>query len=669
MILFRESTGERIETDPQQQIGAGGEARIYALPDHEDLVAKVYHRPTEERARKLTLMLAEPPVDPTAGQGHASIAWPVDLLRADEPSGRIVGYLMPRATEARPILDYYNPATRRLVCPLFSYQYLLRTARNLAAVVAVLHARDYVIGDVNEANILVTATALVTVVDTDSFQVRDASRQTLYRCPVARPEFTPAELQGHHLQQIDRTPEHDSFGLGVLLFMLLMEGTHPFAGLYTGDGDPPPYEARIAAGHFPYGTRPTPYRPLPLAPPVTILPMQLYQLFRRCFQEGHDDPSLRPDAQTWAQALRTAEENLVTCVINPQHRYGKHLEECPWCERALRLGGRDPFPNRVAVETAQHLRPGSPVQAPLPTAASTLPESEGAGARYGGNAAGDLPLSGAATAVVGGSDVPPSLIESKGPPEAPSPTRVVHRSTPAARPVTQSRGGSGNRAPLIGLVAVVVVVAVALLRAALPAQHGPNTPIPAKTGASAPTQTPQPASASQSVVQSGAPERDAVTPQKLQQAIQAGDQAGVQAALAANPALARTVGKKGWTPLHFAAYAGKEGIASLLCDAGADVNATNADGFTPLHLAAQEGHADVARTLLAHNANVNAQEKQGWTPLHFAAQEGHSDVAALLIDSGADVNSREHTGLTPLAVAVKEKMNDIAKLLRQHGGS
>src|SRR5579871_6666215 len=151
MILFRESTGEQIETSPDLQIGAGGEARIYTLHDNEALVAKVYHRPTEDRARKLMQMLAAPPVDPTAGQGHASIAWPIDLLHEGARSGRVVGYVMPRAADARPILDYYNPATRRIACPLFSYQYLLRTARNLAAVAAVLHARDYVIGDVNEA--------------------------------------------------------------------------------------------------------------------------------------------------------------------------------------------------------------------------------------------------------------------------------------------------------------------------------------------------------------------------------------------------------------------------------------------------------------------------------------------------------------------------------------
>ena len=43
----------------------------------------------------------------------------------------------------------------------------------------------------NESNILVTDTALVTLVDTDSFQVREPHNGGVYRCPVGKPEFTP----------------------------------------------------------------------------------------------------------------------------------------------------------------------------------------------------------------------------------------------------------------------------------------------------------------------------------------------------------------------------------------------------------------------------------------------------------------------------------------------
>lgn len=353
MRLQRQSNGTAVSLTPSHALGAGGEALVFPVPSEPQSVAKVYRRPTPEHWAKLRCMLANPPVDPMQAQGHVSIAWPVDLLQVPDGTRRVVGYLMPRAAGQHALIDFYNPVGRRKQCPLFNYLYLHRTARNLAAAVRAVHARGYVIGDVNEMNILVTDTALVTLVDTDSFQVRDGTTGSVYRCPVGRPEFTPPELQNRTFRDLDRTPQHDLFGLGVLIFQLLMEGTHPFAGVYTVEDDPPPYEARILHGHYPYGTRTVPYRPMPSAPPIELLPPSLRELFLRCFEEGHTTPSARPDAEVWIAALQASEDALLTCAQNEQHRYGRHLESCPWCARATRLGGRDPFPSHEAVESGR----------------------------------------------------------------------------------------------------------------------------------------------------------------------------------------------------------------------------------------------------------------------------------------------------------------------------
>lgn len=339
-------------------LGRGGEACIYTVPGEQNLVAKVYHQASIEHARKLEVMIAHPPENPTATLGHISIAWPLEILRSTDGTNRTIGFLMPRIRGMRPIIDFYNPKTRREHCPLFSYQYLLRTARNLAAAFASIHASGYCVGDVNESNIMVSDTALVTIVDTDSFQVLDPENQQAFRCPVGKPEFTPPELQNKIFAQCDRTPAHDLFGLGVLIFQLLMEGTHPFSGIYQGACDPPPYEARIASGHFTYSRkRRVPYTPTPVAPRWEVLHPRLQELFLKCFEDGHENPQLRPDAQTWLLALAEAESALVGCSANPQHTYSNHLDNCPWCERTLRLGGRDPFPSHQAIQAKEHLKP------------------------------------------------------------------------------------------------------------------------------------------------------------------------------------------------------------------------------------------------------------------------------------------------------------------------
>jgi TonB family protein len=355
-LSFRvRGTGAPVRLQPSWQIGNGGEARVYALPAAEGaapLVAKVHHVPSDERGRKLTYMVANPPGVPNPGA--PDLAWPLELLEDD--AGQVRGFVMRRAEGAR-LFDLYNPATRRQRAPHADYQTLLHAGRALASVFERLHAGGYVVGDVNESNILVGEWGWVTVVDTDSFQVREPDG-IVHRSRVGKPEFTPPELQGMPFDEVDRGPEHDGFGLAVLLFQLLMEGTHPFAAQYPGLPEMPAMEWRIREGRFPYrGILETECSPPRLAPPIHLLHPALRSLFHRCFVDGAGAPHTRPTAPEWRRALETAAGALVTCRQNRRHKYGDHLRQCPWCERAALLGGRDPFP-----------LPGAPDVLPKPQA-------------------------------------------------------------------------------------------------------------------------------------------------------------------------------------------------------------------------------------------------------------------------------------------------------------
>src|SRR3954451_11288407 len=251
LVLRRRSNGAPLALDPALEIGAGGEARVLRVPGEDGLVAKLYREPTLERAAKLARMAAAPPRlagAPPWARAHklprmpgappalagAALAWPVDLL-TDLNGGRFAGFLMPRAEGPR-IFEFYNPVMRRRVAPLFDWGRLHRAGMSLAAAFDALHGRGYVIGDVHESNILVSPEdASVTLVDAASFQVRDPQTGAVYRSGVGKAEFTPPELQGARFAEVDRAPEHDRFGLTVLLFLLLMEGTHPFAQRFDYD--------------------------------------------------------------------------------------------------------------------------------------------------------------------------------------------------------------------------------------------------------------------------------------------------------------------------------------------------------------------------------------------------------------------------------------------------
>ena len=127
---------------------------------------------------------------------------------------------------------------------------LVRTAKNLAAAFYIIHKYGYVIGDVNEGNILVTKKACVRLIDCDSFQVQ--TRDTIYHCEVGVAQFTPPELQKSKDFKMLRTRNHDNFGLAILIFLLLFMGRHPFSGVYKGTDDMP-IERAIAEFRFAFG--------------------------------------------------------------------------------------------------------------------------------------------------------------------------------------------------------------------------------------------------------------------------------------------------------------------------------------------------------------------------------------------------------------------------------
>jgi serine/threonine protein kinase len=316
-----------------EKLGEGGEGSVWSIVGRSE-VAKIYtaRDATPEREQKLSLMLANPPHDDMFVRfGHVSIAWPTALVYQD--SG-FSGFLMPRLSDSFKILDIYNPRVRRAKCPGFNWKYLVHTALNLSIAVNALHARNYIIGDINEGNILVNRQALVSLIDTDSFQVEDHTGQ-VFRCPVGKEEFTPPELHGIQFNQVNRLPQHDYFGLAVLIFLLLMEGNHPFSGVMkTANPSPDPDNIYcLKSGKFPYSKNPV-CGPRPTAPHFEILPPEIRRLMLRSFVEGYTRPSVRPSPAEWVSALEKAEASLVHCRQDASHWYARHLRQCPWCSAA-----------------------------------------------------------------------------------------------------------------------------------------------------------------------------------------------------------------------------------------------------------------------------------------------------------------------------------------------
>lgn len=139
------------------------------------------------------------------------------------------------------------------------------------------------------------------------------------------------------------------------------------------------------------------------------------------------------------------------------------------------------------------------------------------------------------------------------------------------------------------------------------------------------------------------------------------------ALLARAPDLAAAFSVDGFTVLHLAAFFGQAGVARLLLDAGAGVNAIarNPMRVQPLHSAAAGRHHAVCALLLERGADVNARQHGGWTPLHAAAQHGDRALAELLLAAGADLAACNDEGRSAAAIAEESGHAELAALLRR----
>jgi ankyrin repeat protein len=161
----------------------------------------------------------------------------------------------------------------------------------------------------------------------------------------------------------------------------------------------------------------------------------------------------------------------------------------------------------------------------------------------------------------------------------------------------------------------------------------------------------------------------------------------------------------GLTPLHYAARHDRVEVAKLLLQAGATIDAREANDITPLLMAISNDNVAMAHLLLQRGATVNAPDWYGRSPLweavnvrnlyvHNATFRNGIDRAPLLrliealLVAGADVNARtketppfrhhlleitgslewvDFTGQTPFLTAALAGDITVMKLLLKHG--
>ena len=308
-------------------IGKGGEGEVYLVAGDPTQAVKLYITADRlSREEKIAAM-----VQSELAKRSPLAAFPLAVVHSRD--GTFAGFVMRMVGNHRPIHELYAPGSRKQHFPQADYRFLARAATNIAKAFASVHQTGCVVGDINHSGVLVSPKATAALIDADSFQFTVGTRQ--YLCKVGVPEYTPPELQGKSLHGVVRTTDHDSFGLAVVLFQMLLMGRHPFVGRVRS-GDTPTFEESIRDFRYVYAEdRDVGMDQPPGTPALSDFSAELAALFNSAFSKR--DLGRRPTPQKWVDALERFEALLVQCADNGLHFGPKDASECPWCEMEQQL--------------------------------------------------------------------------------------------------------------------------------------------------------------------------------------------------------------------------------------------------------------------------------------------------------------------------------------------
>lgn len=321
-----------------KELARGGEGRVCLVQGNSNVVAKLYLDKAlnkHDKAGKIEAMCNLYDKDIAKFS-----ALPQRVIF--DAHGKVVGFIMEKITDFKEIHNLYGISTKRKLFDFADWGFMVHSAKNLAIAVNKLHSKNIVIGDINQGNILVNNQAMIKLIDCDSYQVEYNGK--FYLCEVGVPEYTSPELQGQSFNGIQRTKNHDCFGLAVMIFKILMFGRHP----YSGVGAPPEIENAIKQGCYCYGNYSKGTTPIYSQLFSEVLSDEVKELFDRAFSKNKN--IIRPTAEEWINTLECLEQNLIQCSNN--HKYYNNGNSCIWCK--LSKFGFNPFSNSTVNNKPQN---------------------------------------------------------------------------------------------------------------------------------------------------------------------------------------------------------------------------------------------------------------------------------------------------------------------------
>lgn len=345
-------------------IGSGAEGQIFAVKGSEDVCVKLLFDDDPVLYDRIQALTRLQPARWRGDHGeHHHVAWPLAWVESQDRRPR--GYVMPRVQGS--LLEVMFDARSRLdALAEPTWRTALDVAARTARLFQMVHDVDIVLGDVSAANLMVTRSGHISLIDCDTVQFRDPGTGGLWPATKLTPEYAPpnSRTDGGELSS-----SHDLFGLGILIARLLMEGQHPFEGVPARGADLT-IDQNIARRNNRI-THPEQLVPIAWAFDPAALPPAITALLIRCFGPGYDDPEARPSPAQWQGALDRAGYELQGCVTSDRHLFHSSLPSCVWCGRR-EIGHGDSYPPSTARAGAPRV-PGTAGTVPAPSWVPPVP--------------------------------------------------------------------------------------------------------------------------------------------------------------------------------------------------------------------------------------------------------------------------------------------------------
>ncbi len=210
MAKFKVTTisGKSLYLDDKNEIHRGGEGRILLLPKENNKVAKIYHAGVKPLSEKRFYQLRK--------LDNELFVNPIELLYQNS---QVVGFVMEYAgNDYFPLSSMYN----RSFCQRNSITDKFKTsiAKQLIEALKQAHFNGFVIGDLNQFNVLVNLKGKIKLIDVDSYETPGHKHTGLML----------EDIRDYYYQG-EASMNGDYFALSVLLFYLLTY-THPFKGIH-----------------------------------------------------------------------------------------------------------------------------------------------------------------------------------------------------------------------------------------------------------------------------------------------------------------------------------------------------------------------------------------------------------------------------------------------------